>query len=264
MRVAIIGGGPAGVACAVLLKRYGINATIYEKNEIGGLIRNAWRVENFPPVGFVSGKEFVNRLKWYVDEYGIDVVKDEILHVNDYEVVGRNERYACDVVVIATGTSPRRIVTLEGPNTFYEYASLPDNIKTVVIYGGGDVAIDYAIHAKEDGIEPIVLVRGDRLKAVDRLVKYAKQRDITIHLNEAIAFVEQKSGFLYLHTHNASYTANALLLAIGRVGNKPEIETKSMKTYEIGDVAHPELRQSSIAIGDGIRCAMEIIMDVNK
>jgi len=32
-----------------------------------------------------------------------------------------------------------------------------------------------------------------------------------------------------------------------------------MKVFKIGDVAHPDFRQSSIAIGDGIKCAMEIV-----
>ncbi|RLF25978.1 MAG: NAD(P)/FAD-dependent oxidoreductase, partial [Thermoplasmata archaeon] len=33
--VAVIGGGPAGVATAVQLKRHGINPLLFEQNEIG-------------------------------------------------------------------------------------------------------------------------------------------------------------------------------------------------------------------------------------
>ncbi len=264
MNVAIVGGGPAGVACGVLLKRYGINATIYEKNEIGGLIRNAWRVENFPPIGFLPGRQFAENLKWYVEEYKINVVNDEILCVNDYELVGKDGMYSCDVAIVATGTSPKRLIEFEGPHTFYEYVQLPKSIKSVAIYGGGDVAIDYAIHAKEEGIEPIVLVKSGKLRAVTKLVEYARQKGLKIHLNEQIFFVDHKEDVMYIHTRNGFYTVEALLIAIGRVGNKPVINAKSMEVFEIGDVAHPEFRQSSIAIGDGIRCAMEIVLKLNE
>ncbi len=259
MKVGIIGGGPAGVSCAVLLKRYGLDVTIYEKGEVGGVIRNAWRVENFPPIGFISGAEFANRLKWYVKEYGIDVVQDEILSVCDFELTGRAGRYRCDIAVVATGTVPKRLVELEGPRTFYEYIHLPQEVRTVAIYGGGDVALDYAIHAKEDGREPTVFVRSNKLKAVSRLVEYAKERRIPIRLGEVIAFVELKGEKVYVYTRGESYIFDAFLIAIGRVANEPQINTSSMKVFKIGDVAHPNFRQSSIAIGDGIKCAMEIM-----
>ncbi len=264
MKVAIIGGGPAGISCAVLLKRYGVDVTIYEKDEIGGLIRNAWRVENFPPVGFISGTGFVDKLKWYIKEYRIEVVQDEILTVDDFEITGRVRRYQCDIAVVATGTVPKRLVDLEGPRTFYEYIHLPQDVQTVAIYGGGDVALDYAIHAKEDSREPTVFVRSNKLKAVSRLVEYAKERGIPIRLGEAIAFVEQKGEKVYVYTKAGSYIFDALLIAIGRIANEPKINASSMKVFKIGDVAHPNFRQSSIAIGDGIKCAMEIVEIVEQ
>ena len=54
--VTIIGAGPAGIAAAIQLKRYGITPLLLEKNMLGGLLRNANLVENYPgfPVG-ISG-----------------------------------------------------------------------------------------------------------------------------------------------------------------------------------------------------------------
>ncbi|WP_114140661.1 FAD-dependent oxidoreductase, partial [Vibrio cholerae] len=38
-RVAIIGAGPAGLACADVLARHGVSATVYDRHpEIGGLL----------------------------------------------------------------------------------------------------------------------------------------------------------------------------------------------------------------------------------
>ena len=40
-QIIIIGGGPAGCACAIQLKRYGFDPLIIEKDSIGGLAKNA-------------------------------------------------------------------------------------------------------------------------------------------------------------------------------------------------------------------------------
>ena len=45
--VIIIGAGPAGIACAIQLKRYNIDSIVLEKDKIGGLLKNANLVENF-------------------------------------------------------------------------------------------------------------------------------------------------------------------------------------------------------------------------
>ena len=46
--VMIIGAGPAGLATAIQLKRYGIDPLLFEGAEVGGLLRNANLVENYP------------------------------------------------------------------------------------------------------------------------------------------------------------------------------------------------------------------------
>ena len=58
IRIAIIGAGPAGIACAIQLIRQGYSPIIFEKGEIGGLLKNANLVENY--LGFpggISGKK---------------------------------------------------------------------------------------------------------------------------------------------------------------------------------------------------------------
>ena len=66
--VAIIGAGPSGIATAIQLKRYGIEPVILEKEEIGGVLKNANLVENYPgfPDG-ISGPELVKLFKKQVE-----------------------------------------------------------------------------------------------------------------------------------------------------------------------------------------------------
>ena len=55
----IVGGGPAGIAAAIQLKRSGFKVLILEKNKLGGLLRNANLVENYPGFpGGLSGKSW--------------------------------------------------------------------------------------------------------------------------------------------------------------------------------------------------------------
>ena len=47
-KVLIIGAGPAGIATAIQLRRHDVDTVIYEQDEIGGLLRSACLVENYP------------------------------------------------------------------------------------------------------------------------------------------------------------------------------------------------------------------------
>ena len=72
--VIIIGGGPAGIACAVQLKRYGIDPLIFEKDSVGGLVRNAWRLDNY--VGYpsgIGGLKFVEELQKHIHRFDIRI-----------------------------------------------------------------------------------------------------------------------------------------------------------------------------------------------
>ena len=60
-KVAIIGGGPSGMATALQLKRFKMDSYLFEKDRCSGLIRNANQVENY--LGFkekMSGLELLN------------------------------------------------------------------------------------------------------------------------------------------------------------------------------------------------------------
>ncbi|MCK4538908.1 MAG: NAD(P)-binding domain-containing protein, partial [Candidatus Krumholzibacteria bacterium] len=52
-KLIIIGAGPAGIAAAIYLKRAGVDFVLLESGEPGGLLRNAFLVENYP--GFPGG-----------------------------------------------------------------------------------------------------------------------------------------------------------------------------------------------------------------
>ena len=75
----IIGAGPAGLGTAIQLKRYGISPLVLERESIGGLLRNANLVENYPgfPAG-IPGVELVQLLKKHARASGVEVILAEV------------------------------------------------------------------------------------------------------------------------------------------------------------------------------------------
>ena len=78
-KVAVIGAGPAGIACAVQLKRAGIIPMVFEQGRIGGLLNNAYRVENYPgfPEG-ISGPSLVRKFKKQMQQWHIRVIHESV------------------------------------------------------------------------------------------------------------------------------------------------------------------------------------------
>ena len=81
--VLIIGAGPAGLAAAIQLGRYGVPALVLERGEPGGLLRNANLVENYPgfPQG-ISGRELVELILAQAHESGIEIIPSEVTRLD--------------------------------------------------------------------------------------------------------------------------------------------------------------------------------------
>ena len=149
--VAIIGGGPAGVACAVQLRRYGFDPLIIDREGIGGLINNAWRLDNYPgfPKG-ISGPNLAEKLKQHVERFDIRYLISDILSSvftgDRFVLKYAGGEIACKRLVIATGTRARYVIPQGFPRVFTEvYPIRHVKGKTIGIAGSGDAAFDYAL-----------------------------------------------------------------------------------------------------------------------
>jgi sulfite reductase beta subunit-like hemoprotein/NADPH-dependent glutamate synthase beta subunit-like oxidoreductase/ferredoxin len=148
-RVAIVGGGPAGLTAARELRRYGHEAVLFEREKtLGGMM-----VQGIP--GFRLPREIVGEEIAAIVESGIDVrLGEDVTRAKVGELLG-----AYDAVLLATGAmlaTPLKIegapegIGISGLEFMRRYnAGAPVAITgDVVIVGGGFTAIDCARAAR--------------------------------------------------------------------------------------------------------------------
>lgn len=282
-RVAIIGAGPAGIACALQLKRHGIAPVIFERDAVGGLLRNANLVENYPgfPHG-ISGSQLVALFEAQLRAVEAEVICEsvrEIAYIENAWVIQTDCRTSgADIVVLAAGTRPRHIPDMKIPTAvadrvFYEVFPLMElGGKTVAIIGAGDAAFDYALNLVNNN-EVIILNRGKNVSALPLLSGRGMQHarimylaetqveEIDLHCSRMLLSCNGKQGWRAIE-------ADFLLIAIGREpclevvgGELSEINQRLItdgKLYLIGDVKNGRFRQTAICVGDGVKAAMDI------
>ena len=276
-KVAIVGSGPAGIACADILTRSGIHSHVYDKNdEIGGLL-------TFGIPEFKLEKSVVQRRRKILEEMGIkfhlgkEVGKDVPFKklYNDY-----------DAVFLAMGT----YTSLEGgfkgeklPGVYKAIDYLISNTKKllnmdtgkaehinfkgkkVVILGGGDTAMDCNRTAIRQGAKSVTcLYRRDEknMPGSRREVKNAKEEGVIFNFNvqpidilgntkvEGVKTVETELGEpdqngrrvpISIPGSERIYDADVVIIAFGfRASPAPWFENFNISTQKNGLVIAEE------------------------
>jgi thioredoxin reductase (NADPH) len=283
--VAIIGAGPAGIACSIQLSRYGIAPLLFERDMPGGLLKNANLVENYP--GFPGGIKGIKLIEKMTRQ--LELAKVQIIHENVslmsysedfFRIKTDQNTYISQKLVAASGTVPTRWIEFEIPESiqqkvFYEVYPLKDlRDKVIAIIGAGDAAFDFAIQLASYN-KVIIINRTEKIKCLPLLLKRAKENPRISYLdNYQIKEIkpELTSHCLQLFFQTGkgmeSLLADYVIFATGR---RPELSfadpfihkhldelKQEGKLFLIGDVKNDLCRQASIAAGDGIRAAMEI------
>lgn len=195
LRVAVIGGGPAGLTCAGELAALGYDVTVYdERLEPGGLVRYAiapYRQQREP----LPDEARVLRELGVRFELGVAIDTPEALAALEEEA---------DAVVLAVGMGPDVDVRYPGDDLPGVWESLPfiEALKTgeppdvgaaVAVIGGGNTAIDVAREAVRLGAGEVTLVyrrTADEMPAYPHEVAEALEEGVRIEwLTVPVRFV---------------------------------------------------------------------------
>ena len=197
-KVAVIGSGPAGIACAGDLALLGYDVTVFEKLAYAGGILT------YGIPRFVLPAEVVDREIEKLKLAGVEIVTgspvDKDKSVDDLFAAGYEAVFVgngADVPQTPAGLD----TSLEGVWTANDYLKqvnmnpdgLPDNIKNakrVLVVGGGNVAVDAVRCARRLGAETIMVYRRTIKEAPARRDEIAHTFDENIEIRELTNPVE--------------------------------------------------------------------------
>ncbi len=212
LKVAIVGSGPAGLACAGDLAKLGYKVTIFEALHTAGGVLSYGIPEFRLPKEKVVKPEIDNLRKMGVD-IEVNSVIGKLFTVDELL-----DEYGFHAVFIATGAGLPHFMHIEGENLngvyssnefltrcnlmkayrFPEYATPIKVGKVVAVVGGGNVAMDSARTALRLGAEHVYIVyrrSEEELPARREEVEHAKQEGIDFKLlNNPVAILGDDKG----------------------------------------------------------------------
>ncbi|MCC5910281.1 MAG: thioredoxin-disulfide reductase [Clostridiaceae bacterium] len=298
--VVIIGAGPAGLSAGLYAARGKMSTLILEKDKTGGQISTTNEVANYPgSIENATGPSLVARMVEQCKEFGAEMKKDTIKEVQVEGkikvLVGEKETYKAKTIIMAGGASPRLMDVpgekkLTGKGVSYCATCDADFFTDfeVFVIGGGDSAVEEAIHLTKFARKVTVVHRRDELRAAKSIQEKAFKNekiefiwDTVVEevkgdgLVESVVFKNVKSG--ELHEYHADEEDGTFGIFVF-VGYLPQTElfkeildmdkagylitddnmnTNVAGVFAAGDCRVKSLRQVVTAVADGAIAAIQ-------
>jgi thioredoxin reductase (NADPH) len=201
--LAIVGGGPAGLAAAVYGASEGLRTIMVEREAPGGQAGMSSRIENY--LGFpsgLSGGDLARRAVVQARRFGVEIVSAEATALRldgpyRFLKLADGEELSCHALLVATGVQWRKldapgVERLTGAGIYYGAAmteAMSLRNEDVFVVGGANSAGQAAMYFSKYARRVIMLVRGSSLSASmsQYLINQLKQtRNVQIEFNSSV------------------------------------------------------------------------------
>lgn len=296
--LAVVGGGPAGLAAAIYAAREGIDSVVIDRSALGGQAGVTERIDNYPgfPEG-VGGAELADRFVAQARRYEVEllaaVAVESIGREGDDLVVGLGggQQLCAHAVLLATGSTYRRLgvpgedeligagvhfcATCDGP--FYRGA------EELLVIGGGNSGLEEGLFLSQFAKHIRIVEHNPELKA-SRLLqdKVLTHPQFTVHTStdivelrgnrrlEEVVARDRSTGaemrwqpaaaFVFVGlTPNTGFLRGAVNLdEWGFIRTNGAFETSMAGVFAAGDVRAGSTKQLGSAVGDGIAALLQV------
>lgn len=300
--IIIVGSGPAGHTAAIYSARAGRSTTLFEGWMAGGVapggqLTTTNEIENFP--GFpeaITGPELMVFMRNQSSAQGVEIFTETVESVDfssrPFKVKTSSRDMEAGSVIIATGAIARRM-GVPNEDKFWQKGisacavcdgALPlFRNQSLVVIGGGDTAMEEAMHLSKFGSMVYVVHRRDSLRASKAMQERVLANDkITILWNTVLLDVggsdvlehvvlknvktgeeynQEAKGLFYAigHTPNTAFLNGQLDLDdAGYILTKPGTTNTSISgVFAAGDVQDKVYRQAVTSAGTGCMASLD-------
>ncbi len=302
--IAIIGGGPAGLAAALYGARGRANTVVFESVLPGGQIITTDWIENYPgmPEG-LNGSRLGELMHAHAEKFGaqfrtfvkIESIRPEgggfVLHCDD------DEEYPARSVILATGATPMKLGVpgeAEYTGRGVSWCATCDGAlfrgKTVAVVGGGDAAVEEAMFLTKFAQRVHLVHRREDLRATKCLQERCFAcEEVEMHWNripveilghegrvtgvrlkatndepEEILPVDGVFEFIGVHPNSDLAVGLADLASGGWIRIDGSCMTSMPGLFAAGDVTDTPLKQVVTAAGQGATAAFEAMRHIDS
>lgn len=250
-KVAVIGGGPAGITAMQTLLDRGHDVTLYEKtNVLGGNVIGA-AVAPFK----IDCQDY---LAWLRREAAKCVKRGAKILMNTDPSKDMLDAEGYDGIIIACGSRPLipgRIPGINQPHVHWAPDAEADHSKVgdkVVIVGAGAVGLEAAIEFKDLGKEVVVVEMADPETAIGKLfassgtsanefLKICEEKPIPVSYSTKLVEIKENSVVCEKDGETVEYPCDTVLLAMGMLSNTAKAEeirhcAPETSVHIVGDV----------------------------
>ena len=298
--LAIIGGGPVGLAAAMYAGRMNLKTVIFSNTWGGDVITTTDVVENYPGFIRLTGRELTQKLEEHARQYDVDFVDEEVKGISKvktcFSLQAESKKIMAKSLLLVTGAKHREL-KVPGHDKYFNrgvhYCALCDAAiyggKVMAVVGGSDSAAKEALVMAQHASKVYMIYRGDKIRPEPingKRIEQNKKIQVITNTNvveilgdKVVSKIRLDRPFQGMDTIDVS----ALFVAIGfiprselaasvgvKLNEKKEViidrraQTNVPGFFAAGDVADSEFKQAITGVGEGTTAVYMAYKYVNE